>query len=391
VKVIDYVYPRSTEFIESMKDALSFSRTDLWNHLEQDNTLFLRKIEGLYMSKEKNIVENFLKVNYKEKLKGGVEYQKIYLDKKNKTKQIENMEKLERSVFEIIESTSFSQISIFSTDVITRYNNLLSNKEESQDQIASFCKHLLDFLRDLLEGYSNLLKFTILEKEKLNLTVSEPHYFMFARLSFLAEQFKNVFIYDLKDLMKKQKLYEDVEELVNKRSIDIGNTLDILFGQISSYISSFINQILKIIKPKDIYYITDKKESYFTVEFDSIQNSLRPLFSNIVENWPENYKKKIFQLITKILVDKFIDILKNAKLNETGVKTMKNDFLKIQNVYNEFNVDVYYCNQINEVIFLTQIYNTPRESLDEFISSFSNRYDVELLKLIAKKRKNLKN
>ena len=391
VKIVEYIYPKSLDFTKLIKEALIFSKTDLWNNLEQDNSLFLRKIEGLYMDKEKKLIENFLKINYREKLKVGIEFQKIYLDKKNKTKINENMEILEKSVFEIIESTSFSHLSIFSTDVITRSNNLLSKKEESQDQIETFCKYILDFLRDLLEGYSNMLKFIILEKEKLNMTVSEPHYFMFARLSFLAEQFKNIFIYDLKDLMKKQKLYEDVEELVTRRSKEIGNTLDILFSQISSYISSSINQILKIIKTKEIYFISEsKKDIYYTIEFDSIQNSLRPLFSNIMENWPQNYKNQIFQLITKILVDKFIDILKNSKFNEVGIKTMKNDFLKIQNVYNEFNVDSLFYNQINEVIFLIEIFNVSKDSIEEFISSISNRYDSELLKLISKKRKSLK-
>lgn len=115
----------------------------------------------------------------------------------------------------------------------------------------------------------------------------------------------------------------------------------------------------------------------------------------MVENWPEFYKKRMFQLITKTLTEKMIDILKNAKFTENGIKILKNDYQRIFKVYCEY-LDEFYYNQISEVVFLVELFVMPREDVESFIQTINlnnkgnSKYDPELLKVLAKKRKGLK-
>jgi hypothetical protein len=113
----------------------------------------------------------------------------------------------------------------------------------------------------------------------------------------------------------------------------------------------------------------------------------------VVENWPEGYKSRISQLITKTIIEKMIDVLKNARFSEYGVKVLKADFQRIFKTFCEY-LEEYYYNQINDIVFLIEIFSTPKESVDSFIDTISTdmekKYDVELLKMLVKKRKNLK-
>jgi hypothetical protein len=103
--------------------------------------------------------------------------------------------------------------------------------------------------------------------------------------------------------------------------------------------------MLKSIKFKETYHCgkVKKDECACSVDFDRICNFLRPLFRTVMENWPDNYKKKILQLITKIINDKLTDILKNAKLNENGVKLLKADFQRMLKTF---------CEGVDEFFFL---------------------------------------
>ena len=74
VKLIEYFYPLSNQYVESMKEVLTYSKTDLWNHIEQETNLFLRQMESIYMFKEKNLLAQHLNTQYYDKIKSCLLY-----------------------------------------------------------------------------------------------------------------------------------------------------------------------------------------------------------------------------------------------------------------------------------------------------------------------------
>lgn len=97
------------------------------------------------------------------------------------------------------------------------------------------------------------------------------------------------------------------------------------------------------------------------------------------------------------MIEKMIDILKNAKLSQHGIKVLKADFQRIFKTFCEY-LDEFFYNQVGDIVFLVEIFSTPKEAVDTFISSINTeienrrfKYDPELLKILIKKRKGLKN
>jgi hypothetical protein len=86
------------------------------------------------------------------------------------------------------------------------------------------------------------------------------------------------------------------------------------------------------------------------------------------------------------------EILKNAKLNELGLRILHNDFNAINKVCCEYMYEIFY-NQINSINFLVEIFDTPLHQVDDFLEEINkdNNYDTELLKVLVKKRKTFKN
>jgi hypothetical protein len=104
----------------------------------------------------------------------------------------------------------------------------------------------------------------------------------------------------------------------------------------------------------------------------------------------DKYRTRICQLFTNIMYEKLIDIIKNAKINEQGVKVLKADFQKIFKTFAE-RLDEFYYAQLHNIVYLVEIFTTPREAIDTFLDTLKgDKYDPELLKILVKKRNSLK-
>jgi hypothetical protein len=88
-----------------------------------------------------------------------------------------------------------------------------------------------------------------------------------------------------------------------------------------------------------------------------------------------------------------IEILKNAKLNEMGVRMLYNDFNSLNKVCMEYMYEIF-ATQINYITYLVEIFNTPISAVDSFVDNLDDdkyKYDNELVKVLIKKRKAMKN
>ena len=65
VRIVQYIYPKTVSFNEQFKNIVQFTKTDLEGALEQETNIFLRTVEGIYMNKEKNLLEFFITSSYK--------------------------------------------------------------------------------------------------------------------------------------------------------------------------------------------------------------------------------------------------------------------------------------------------------------------------------------
>jgi hypothetical protein len=91
-----------------------------------------------------------------------------------------------------------------------------------------------------------------------------------------------------------------------------------------------------------------------------------------------------------------VDILKNARLSENGIKILRADFRYLFKISCEFMDEIFFT-QINDILYLVEIFTIPKDNVDDFIHSLKegegmkSKYDPELIKILAKKRKALKN
>src|SRR6185437_12423131 len=101
---------------------LAYSKTDLWNNMDQETNIFLRGLEAVYMNKERNLLHSFIKVNYEIKLR------KVSEVKKNYESKTITIEQFQNDSFDLIQSTNFSILHKFSVETINRYHKLIGNK-----------------------------------------------------------------------------------------------------------------------------------------------------------------------------------------------------------------------------------------------------------------------
>ena len=397
VRIVHFIYPKENKFLEKFKQILIYSKSDLGINLEQETNIFLRTVEAVYMSKEKSLINNFIETTYKNKILKLLEMKEEYLEsmkiKKNKNNNF-CMEKLLNDFFNLIQGTNFSALYNKSNVIIGRYNILISRKEEKNDLIETFCREVFDSIENLLSEFCNLEKFIINESLKKDFEINEKYFLLLSKIHYCNSQFKQIFIYDLREFFRNLNFMEIIEDYVENCTNKIELNIDNLFSDLNSFVSINFTKLLKSIKYKENYKIKKNNLIECSSDFEKIYNFLLKFFTAINNNWQglEKYKNMIYLLFTNLIVDKMKEILKNCKLNNDGVIVLKNDFQKISNLFAKFTEEYYY-NKIYDVVFLTEIFTTRNEDLDEFVKSINkdNKYEPDLIKLVIKKRKGLKN
>lgn len=394
VRIVQYLYPKTLVFLEKYQSILEYSKSDLKVSLIQETNIFLRSVEAVYMNKERNLLNSFIESTYKTKIKKVAEIKTLLLmgmHKKNVDLSGAITETL-NSLFDLIQSTNFSFLLKQSTTSITRYNMLIQSKEEKEDLTESFCKEIFDSIQNLLVDYCNLSKIIFEQCEKKNYPISEKHFLLLSKITYCTNEFKQIFLNELKDFFKSVKFYDIVEDYVRKCINKVEVATEVLFSELNTYASLEYNEIMKGIKYKEIYKISSSKAEENTEEAKKIIVFLVSIFKCINENWTnvERNKKMLTLLLTKMTADKMKDILKNAKINEKGVSLMKNDFQKISNTFAEYTDETFYS-KVYDVFFLSEIFTTSKNELESFCQTLEkdDKYDKDLIRIIQKKRKGL--
>lgn len=276
VRIIEYLYPKSQKFVDEFKNFSEEMKVD-YNDIDENTRIFLRCIEGIYISKEKNLYDNFIRVNYESKLKRVAEIKNQYVNK------LSTIEKFKSDAFNLIESTNLSLIHKYSVETINRICKLINDTSEKIDLVDTYCNSIMDSIKNLLIYYCNLIKILLVESEKLNIISSSSHYSIFSRINFLYKDFQQIFLFDLKDLFKSLKFNEVIEEKIKKRVNEVNNSVEQLFNQLAAFIYGSLNQLLKSIKYKEIYYNVKSGNNYMcSPEFENIcLYFLKPVFNSV--------------------------------------------------------------------------------------------------------------
>ena len=394
VRIVQYFYPKTIKFLEEYKKVLEYSKTDLISSIEQETNICLRGIEAIYMNKERSLLNSFLESSYTSKINKIAELKNIYHanSKAKGNNPTGNIIQILNDTFELISSTNFSNLHKQSSISIRRYNLLIKNKEEKEDLTETFCKEVFDSIQTLLLAYCSLNKFIILECEKKSFPINQQHFLLLSKINYCNTQFKQIFLYELRDFFRKVKFYDIIEEYVYKcaEKVDLG--IENLFNELNSYTSIEFAATLKTINYKVIYKLSSSFSKTNTEEFDNIGSFIIPILKCINENWSgmDKYKSMICLLFTNMIENKMKEIYKNGKFTETGVVVMKNDFQKISNTFAEYT-DEFFYNKIYDMFFLTEIFTTSKNELSEFCANITKdqKYDKDLIKIIKKKRKTL--
>lgn len=394
VRIVQYFYPKTIKFLEEYKKVLEYSKTDLISSIEQETNICLRGIEAIYMNKERCLLNSFLESSYTSKINKIAELKNIYNTniKAKGNNPTGNIIQILNDTFELISSTNFSILHKQSSISIGRYNLLIKNKEEKEDLTETFCKEVFDSIQTLLLAYCSLNKFIILECEKKSFPINQQHFLLLSKINYCNTQFKQIFLYELRDFFRKVKFYDIIEEYVYKcaEKVDLG--IDNLFNELNSYTSIEFGATLKTINYKVIYKLSSSFSKTNTEEFDNIGSFVIPIFKCINENWSgmDKYKSMICLLFTNMIENKMKEIYKNGKFTETGVVVMKNDFQKISNTFAEYT-DEFFYNKIYDMFFLAEIFTTSKNELSDFCANITKdqKYDKDLIKIIEKKRRTL--
>ena len=394
VRIVQYIYPKTLSFNEKFKNIVQFTKTDLEGALEQETNIFLRTVEGIYMNKEKNMLELFITSSYKNMVnqmkKIKTEFSEI---KKGKLKgeKLSNfvMDYINR-LFDSIQSTNFSKLNEKTKTTITRYNILIKNKSERKDLTETFCKEVFDSIQELLISYCEVLKLILEESMKKNQNVVDKYFQIISKIDYFKSQYKLIFLSELKDFFKQVNFYNEIEDYIIKSLYQIDIEIDSAFSNLNSFLSSEYNKILNSIRYKDTYKKTKTEEELTnTEEGQKIIDYLRRIFNNVKVNWTylEKYQNMLFLLFTNLTVEKMKDILRNSKLNYDGAILLKNDFNKIAAIFAEFTEDIYY-NEIYNLIFLTEIFNATDKDVDEIVQKMEKegKIEIDLIKIVVKKR-----
>lgn len=110
----------------------------------------------------------------------------------------------------------------------------------------------------------------------------------------------------------------------------------------------------------------------------------------------QQYKFDMCDKITRSIVDKLSDILKNAKISDEGLQNLNTDFNSIYDLFCKFLPEKNFL-EIQLVVFIKQIFNTPISEIEHFKGLIKSaeeekktKIDPELVNLVFKKRKNMK-
>ena len=398
VRMVQYIYPKTVSFNEQFKNVVTFTKTDLEGALEQETNIFLRTVEGIYMNKEKTMLEYFITSSYKSMVnqmkKIKAEFSEI---KKGKLKgeKLTNfvLDYLNR-LYDSIQSTNFSKLNEKTKQTINRYNILIKSKSEQKDLTETFCKEVFDSIQELLISYCDTFKLILEESMKKNQNVIDKHFQILSKIDYFKSQYKLIFLSELKDFFKEVKFYNEIEDYIIKSIYQIDIEIDSSFSNLNSFLSSEYTKILNSIKYKDTYKKSKvDPEKTNTEEGQKIIDYLRQVFNNVKNNWTylEKYQNMLFLLFTNLTVEKMKDILRNAKFNYEGTTLLKSDFNKIAAIFAEYTEDIYY-NEIYNLIFLTEIFNASDNDVDEFVQKMEKegKVEIDLIKIAVKKRSGIK-
>ena len=398
VRMVQYIYPKTVSFNKKFKNVVTFTKTDLEGALEQETNIFLRTVEGIYMNKEKTMLEYFITSSYKSMVnqmkKIKAEFSEI---KKGKLKgeKLTNfvLDYLNR-LYDSIQSTNFSKLNEKTKQTINRYNILIKSKSEQKDLTETFCKEVFDSIQELLISYCDTFKLILEESMKKNQNVIDKHFQILSKIDYFKSQYKLIFLSELKDFFKEVKFYNEIEDYIIKSIYQIDIEIDSSFSNLNSFLSSEYTKILNSIKYKDTYKKSKvDPEKTNTEEGQKIIDYLRQVFNNVKNNWTylEKYQNMLFLLFANLTVEKMKDILRNAKFNYEGITLLKSDFNKIAAIFAEYTEDIYY-NEIYNLIFLTEIFNASDNDVDEIVQKMEKegKVEIDLIKIVVKKRSGIK-
>ena len=398
VRMVQYIYPKTVSFNEQFKNVVTFTKTDLEGALEQETNIFLRTVEGIYMNKEKTMLEYFITSSYKSMVNQMKKIKAKFSEiKKGKLKgeKLTNfvLDYLNR-LYDSIQSTNFSKLNEKTKQTINRYNILIKSKSEKKDLTETFCKEVFDSIQELLISYCDAFKLILEESMKKNQNVIDKHFQILSKIDYFKSQYKLIFLSELKDFFKEVKFYNEIEDYIIKSIYQIDIEIDSSFSNLNSFLSSEYTKILNSIKYKDTYKKSKvDPEKTNTEEGQKIIDYLRQVFNNVKNNWTylEKYQNMLFLLFTNLTVEKMKDILRNAKFNYEGTTLLKSDFNKIAAIFAEYTEDIYY-NEIYNLIFLTEIFNASDNDVDEIVQKMEKegKVEIDLIKIAVKKRSGIK-
>ena len=398
VRIVQYIYPKTVSFNNQMKQFVQFTKTDLEGALEQETNIFLRTVEGIYMSKEKNLLDYFITSSYNNLVnvvkKIETDFSEVKKGKLKGEKLTNFISDYLNKLYDTIQSTNFSKLNEKAKKTITRYNILIKNKSEKQDLTETFCKEVFDSIQALLIEYCDAFKLILEESMKKNQNVVDKHFLVISKLDYYKSQFKQIFISELKDFFRQINFYDEVEDYIIKCIYQIDIHIDSAFSIFNSFISLEYNKVLNGIRYKDTYKKTKLEvERTNSEEGQKIIDFLRILFNNVKTYWTylEKYQNMLFLLLTNTTTEKMKDILRGAKINQEGANTMKNDFHKIAATFAENTEDLYY-NDIYNLTFLTEILGASDAELNELVPKMERegKVEIDLIKIVVKKRYGLK-
>ena len=398
VRIVQYIYPKTVSFNEQFKNIVQFTKTDLEGALEQETNIFLRTVEGIYMNKEKNMLELFITSSYKNMVnqmkKIKAEFSEIKKGKMKGDKLTNFVLDYVNRLYDSIQSTNFSKLNEKTKTTITRYNILIKSKSEKKDLTETFCKEVFDSIQELLISYCDVFKLILEESMKKNQNVIDKHFQILSKIDYFKSQYKLIFLSELKDFFKQVKFFNEIEDYIIKSIYQIDIEIDSAFSNLNSFLSSEYTKILNTIRYKDTYKKSKiDPEQTNTEEGQKIIDYLRQAFNNVKVNWTylEKYQNMLFLLFTNLTVEKMKDILRNAKMNYDGAILLKNDFNKIAATFAEYTEDIYY-NEIYNLIFLTEIFNASDNDVDEIVQKMEQegKIEIDLIKIAVKKRNAIK-
>ena len=394
VRIVQYIYPKTISFNDQFKNIVQFTKTDLEGALEQETNIFLRTVEGIYMNKEKNMLELFITSSYKNMVnqmkKIKAEFSEIKKGKMKGDKLTNFVLDYVNRLYDSIQSTNFSKLNEKTKTTITRYNILIKSKSEKKDLTETFCKEVFDSIQELLISYCDVFKLILEESMKKNQNVIDKHFQILSKIDYFKSQYKLIFLSELKDFFKQVKFFNEIEDYIIKSIYQIDIEIDSAFSNLNSFLSSEYTKILNTIRYKDTYKKSKiDPEQTNTEEGQKIIDYLRQAFNNVKVNWTylEKYQNMLFLLFTNLTVEKMKDILRNAKMNYDGAILLKNDFNKIAATFAEYTEDIYY-NEIYNLIFLTEIFNASDNDVDEIVKKMEKegKLEIDLIKIAVKKR-----